>query len=211
MSNKKRSTFGDVLSPHSKYGWRGLQSSIILLFFPQIILSQTVSLQVFQNAGVQFRIKPLGIYFSGSSKDQENRSGTINWSRNLQRYGLLFQGPSKKFVLGFKLGVSKINLDVDQSYRCRLFATQGDPKECKNKKGEWLNQSYNFYQDSNQISLYLGSTALNFMSFGIQWNLFSVRKSNKDEISKLDSRFSMLEKELQENFVEYYLKFYGKL
>ena len=119
--------------------------------------------------------------------------------------------PDDTWDIGSKLGLSKIEISVDQTYRCRLFATQGDPTECQDKKGQWLRNSGDISKNSNQISLYVGRKLWGFLSLGIQYNLFWNENQNNIEVLDINSHSSILENELKENYAEYFLKLYTKL
>jgi len=151
------------------------------------------------------------LYHTSRSKKYSGRFGDLNWSKKSERYGFIFKIPGDTWDIGNKLGFSNIRISVDQTYRCRLFATQGDPVECQDKKGQWLRNSGDISKNSNQISLYIGRKLWGFLSLGIQYNLFWNENHNNIEVLDINSHSSILENELKENYAEYFLKLYTKL
>tara|TARA_Y100000310_G_C20569534_1_gene757269 strand:+ start:363 stop:908 length:546 start_codon:yes stop_codon:yes gene_type:complete len=180
--------------------------------FLQPSLSQEISLQIFQHPALGVVYEGFGLYQTTLYKKSNDRLSTMSWSKSLNRYGLLFQIEGDSGGRGgIKYGKSRIKIIAQQFYRCRLFATRGDPKECLGNEGDWLYESYEFNKVSDQFSLYLGESIFDFMTIGIQWNLFWNIESDNIEVLKLNLHSSMLEEDLKERFVEYFLKFYTKL
>lgn len=208
MSNKKRISLSNLFSPLTKYGRRGLQTLIFTVLFPSTIFCQKISLQFFQNPSFVFRGNNVGLYYTTVKGGGEDRFGNLKWYKNINRYGFLIQKKSirsSKWTVGLKYGRENLNLNIHQSYRCRLFATQGDPSECTEKRGEWVHNDQTLEKGYDHAAAFFGGR-IGFLELGIQWNQFVLSRYEEIDLMKIENHKQAIYSDLKKNNSEYYLR-----